>query len=333
MTPERRRPVAERWRAAAEGWRSFDAWPPYVPVVQRRHRAAREVARLTKAGRAVSPVVVEGRAIARTFWGKAWCENLESYGDFANRLPRGRTYVRNGSVIHLEIAPGTVSALVSGTDIYTVAVNVSPVPKARWRAICRDCTGAIDSLVELLQGRFSRGVMERLCQEQTGLFPSPREIVFECSCPDWASMCKHVAAVLYGVGARLDERPELLFALRRADQMDLIAQAGTGVPTAAKPVARGRILDEAQLTEIFGIELAQIPPRRADRSRGRARKGPPVTPHSVQAPAASPQTGPLRPRGASAAPLTPAAPQSERPSRTGKGAAGRQGRANEQRTV
>jgi uncharacterized Zn finger protein len=247
-------------------------------MVQRREQAAREVARLTRAGRVVTPVVVAGRAIARTFWGKAWCENLESYSDFANRLPRGRTYVRNGSVIHLEIAPGAVSALVSGTDIYTVAVKVSPVPKARWRAISRDCTGAIDSLVELLQGRFSRGVMERLCQKQTGLFPAPREIAFECSCPDRASMCKHVAAALYGVGARLDERPELLFALRRADERDLIAQAGTDVPTGAKPPARERILEEAQLTEIFGIELAQVSRRRADRSRPRARPGPRATP-------------------------------------------------------
>jgi uncharacterized Zn finger protein len=287
-------------------------------VVQRRHQTALEVARLTKAGRAVSPVVVQGRAIAQTFWGTAWCENLESYSDFANRLPRGRTYVRNGSVIHLEIAPGAVSALVSGTDIYTVSVKVSPVPKARWRAICRDCTGAIDSLVELLQGRFSRGVMERLCQDQTGLFPSPREIAFECSCPDRASMCKHVAAVLYGVGARLDERPELLFALRRADQMDLIAQAGTGVPIGTKPSARGRILDEAQLTEIFGIELTQVPQRGAVRWRGRA---------------PSPQTGPRRPRGASAAPPAPAPPRPERSSRTSKAASGRGGRASGQRTV
>jgi uncharacterized Zn finger protein len=235
-------------------------WRRYVPVAVRRHAASRELAGLTKKGHSISPVVVEGRAIARTFWGKAWCDNLERYSDFANRLPRGRTYVRNGSVIHLEIAPGDVQALVSGTDIYTVTVKVSSVGRSRWRAICQDCTGAIDSLVELLQGRFSRGVMERLCREKTGLFPSPAEIDFDCSCPDWASMCKHVAAVLYGVGARLDEHPELLFALRRADERDLITPAGAEVPLAATQRARGKILDDAKLTEIFGIELASIPP-------------------------------------------------------------------------
>jgi uncharacterized Zn finger protein len=117
-------------------------------------------------------VVVEGRAIVKTFWGKAWCENLERYSDFENRLPRGRTYVRNGSVIDLQIAPGEIKALVSGSAIYRVKVKVAPVAKARWRSICQDCAGAIDSLIELLQGRLSKGVMERVCRQKTGLFPS-----------------------------------------------------------------------------------------------------------------------------------------------------------------
>src|SRR6516165_2714205 len=93
---------------------------PYVPVAQRRAQAAREVAKRQKKGQTVSPVVIEGRAIATTFWGKAWCDNLESYSDFANRLPRGRTYVRNGSVIDLQITPGQIKALVSGSEIYKV---------------------------------------------------------------------------------------------------------------------------------------------------------------------------------------------------------------------
>ena len=180
---------------------------PYVSVGARRAQAAREVAKLKKKGRQTSPVVIEGRTIAETFWGEAWCDNLERYSDFANRLPRGGTYVRNGSVVDLQVAPGRVTALVSGSELYDVKVTVAPVPRTRWSAICKDCAGAIDSLVELLQGRFSKGVMTRLCEERTGLFPSPKEILFTCSCPDWASMCKHVAAVLYGIGARLDHQP------------------------------------------------------------------------------------------------------------------------------
>jgi len=136
---------------------------------------------------------------------EAWCENLERYSDFQNRLPRGRTYLRNGSVIDLQIASGEVKALVCGSSVYQVAVKIMPVSKARWKSICKDCAGAIDSLVELLQGRLSRAVMERICREKTGLFPSPKEIQLSCSCPDWAFMCKHIAAVLYGIGARLDK--------------------------------------------------------------------------------------------------------------------------------
>jgi uncharacterized Zn finger protein len=257
-------------RSQGRDWRRLRGdWSPYVPVALRRQRAAGALARISTAGQSPAPVVIEGRAIARTFWGKAWCDSLESYSDFANRLPRGRAYVRNGSVIHLDIAPGAVTALVSGSDVYRVTVAVRPVPPARWRAICRDCTGAIDSLVELLQGRFSRAVMERLCRQETGLFPSPAEIDLDCSCPDRASMCKHVAAVLYGVGARLDEKPELLFALRRANEADLIARAGRGMTVTATP-ARGKILEAANLPDIFGLDLADTPeprPARAPSSR------------------------------------------------------------------
>jgi uncharacterized Zn finger protein len=232
-------------------------WRPYVSVAERRRKAEREMARLQKKGHKASPVVIHGRAIAATFWGKAWCDNLERYSDFANRLPRGRTYVRNGSVCDLQVAPGEVKALVSGSELYKVAVRVKPVPKPRWTAICKDCAGAIDSLVELLQGRFSKGVMERICQQRTGLFPAPAEIEMTCSCPDWATMCKHVAAVLYGVGARLDVAPELLFKLRQVDESQLIARAGKVLPLSAKAPSAGRVLGEKGLSELFGIEMAE----------------------------------------------------------------------------
>ena len=234
----------------------FYQWRPYVSVAERRRQAAREMAKRKKQGRPVSPVAIAGRAIARTFWGRAWCDNLEGYSDFANRLPRGRTYVRNGSVLDLQIAAGQVKAVVSGSEIYQVAVKVSAVPKARWRSICADCAGAIDSLVELLQGRFSQGVMARICRQQTGLFPAPAEIEFSCTCPDWAAMCKHVAAVFYGIGARLDERPELLFALRQVSEQDLIAKAGSGLALSKKGPAAHRILADNGLAELFGVDMA-----------------------------------------------------------------------------
>jgi uncharacterized Zn finger protein len=231
-------------------------WRPYVSVAERRRQAASKIAKLGKKGRAVSPVVIQGRAIAKTFWGKAWCDNLGRYSDFSNRLPRGRTYVRNGSVIDLQIAPGGVKALVSGSDIYSVAVEVAPVTKTRWKSICKDCTGAIDSLVELLQGRFSKGVMERICRQKTGLFPSPSEIKLSCSCPDWAEMCKHVAAVLYGIGARLDQQPELLFRLNQVDENELIANAGDVLPLANREPGAARVLGGSEdLSELFALDM------------------------------------------------------------------------------
>src|SRR5579872_2779336 len=245
------------------GW----GWRPYVSVAERRRKATKEMEKLRKKGHPVSPVAIEGRTIVRTFWGKAWCENLERYSDFVNRLPRGRTYVRNGSVIDLQIAPGEITALVSGSSIYEVRVEIAPISSARWKSICKDCSGAIDSLVELLQGRFSKGVMERICKQKTGLFPTPNEIEFSCSCPDWAGMCKHVAAVLYGIGARLDRQPELLFRLHQVDEKELIAGAGHGLPLAKRAPAKGKVLDPSEdLAALFGLDMA--PPGSVKRKRG-----------------------------------------------------------------
>jgi uncharacterized Zn finger protein len=245
----------------------YFGWNPYVRVAVRRQQAAHQLAKLRKKGREVSPVLIQGRKIASTFWGKAWCDNLERYSDFSNRLPRGRTYVRNGSVIDLQVSPGTVAALVSGSEIYDVRIDVTVVSRARWQAICRDCTGTIDSLVELLQGRLSTSVMAHICEPKTGLFPAPAEISFRCSCPDWAWMCKHVAAVLYGIGARFDERPELLFLLRSVDQQDLITKADTGLRPARNGPVAAKVLDTDDLSQIFGIEMAESEPAPATTTR------------------------------------------------------------------
>ena len=231
-------------------------WQPYVPVAERRREVERETASLRAKGRTLAPVVINGRKITRTFWGTAWCKNLESYSDYENRLPRGRTYMRQRRVLHLEIAAGSVKALVRGSSLYEVTIGIAPVPQTRWRSICSDSAGAIDSLVELLQGEFSTGVMERLCRQQNGLFPAPGEITLECSCPDWASMCKHVAAVLYGIGARLDEQPELLFRLRNVDEGDLITNADGGARLAKRGAAKGKVLSSANLAELFGLPMA-----------------------------------------------------------------------------
>jgi uncharacterized Zn finger protein len=238
----------------------YGGWKPYVAVAERRKKAEQAAAKAKRAGAMLSPIASYRGAIARTFWGKAWCDNLERYSDYANRLPRGRTYVRNGSVIDLQIMAGEVRAQVMGSSLYAVGVTVTACPEKQWRTIGADCSGSIDSMVELLQGKFSTAVMERICKPGTGLFPVPKEIRFNCSCPDWASMCKHVAAVLYGVGARLDQQPELLFALRRVDANDLVRQAGAGLPKSTKRPATGKVLDDALVADVFGIEMAEAYP-------------------------------------------------------------------------
>jgi uncharacterized Zn finger protein len=236
-------------------------WKPYVPVARRRQQAAQTVAMLEKKGHAVTPVAAYRGAITKTFWGKAWCENLERYSDFSNRLPRGRTYLRNGSVIDLKIQAGEVSARVMGSSLYHIQVRITAVAAAHWKGITRDCARSIDTLVELLQGELSSSVMERITRPGAGLFPSPHEISFSCSCPDSAAMCKHIAATLYGIGARLDTEPHLLFGLRNVDAQELIARASEADALPRKAPQASRILDSSKLADVFGIDVASFPQR------------------------------------------------------------------------
>jgi len=231
-------------------------WVPRMTVAGRRRQASMEATRLRNKGRDLQPVVTSGRTIARTFWGKAWCTNLERYSDYANRLPRGRSYLRNGAVLHLEIGDGEVRALVSGSSLYEVSIAIVGLSAARWTALRRDSSGAIDSMIELLQGRLSTSVMERMSREGDGLFPSPRELAFRCSCPDSASMCKHVAAVLYGVGTRLDSQPELLFRLRKVDAQELISTVDAGAGLVAHSPNSNRELVDVDLSELFGLPMS-----------------------------------------------------------------------------
>lgn len=233
----------------------YGGWPPYVPVAERRRKAQSKLEALKKKGRVCQPVTIEGRTIARTFWGKNWCEHLEKYSDYENRLPRGRTYVRNGSVIDLQITAGKITALVSGSDIYEVSISIHSLEDKLWQAILKECAGKVASLVELLQGRLSSAVMEVVTRHGSGLFPIPKQINFRCSCPDSASMCKHIAATLYGIGARLDAQPELLFLLRGVDPQELILQAGNVPLTEGLPSQ----LETTDLSSLFGIELDETP--------------------------------------------------------------------------
>jgi len=234
------------------------SWAPYVPVAERRRRAKKRMESLRKRGVDIQPIEIEGRKIAKTFWGQAWCDHLEGFSDFENRLPRGRTYVRNGSVCHLAIAKGNVEAKVSGSEIYNLCIRIKTLKPKKWNGVKRRCAGQIGSLLELLQGNLSDHVMEVVTDRQEGLFPLPGEIKFDCDCPDWAVMCKHVAAVLYGIGARLDENPELLFTLRDVNHEELIDTDAEAAVGAATRSGKSKRLAADDLSDVFGIEIDAV---------------------------------------------------------------------------
>ena len=231
----------------------YGGWKPYVPVAKRRAQAARKMAALRKKGADIQPVEIEGRKIARSFWGEAWCDHLESFSDYDNRLPRGRTYVRNGSVCHLAIKKGKVEAKVMGSELYDVRVRIDTLPKRSWNAVKKHCSGQIGSLIELLQGALSDNIMAVVTDREEGLFPTPAEIHFDCDCPDWAGMCKHIAAVLYGVGARLDNDPSLLFRLRGVHHEELV-DAQVAIPRGTGK-GKSKKLSTDSLGDVFGIDL------------------------------------------------------------------------------
>ncbi|MFT4641623.1 MAG: putative Zn finger protein [Verrucomicrobiales bacterium] len=238
---------------------SWYDYKPYVPVHERQANAKCKIAKLL--GNDAQPIEkFGGRKLAKTFWGEAWCENLEAYSDYANRLPRGRTYSKNGSVAHLEINEGKVLAYISGSELYKVQVSIDALDNERWEAFKSRCSGRIDTLLDLLQGKVADAVLLEITNRQDGLFPAPKEIDFTCSCPDSAIMCKHVAATLYGVGIRLDSEPELFFALRGVDHAEIIASASTDSLDEGLPEHEDLLL-EGDLAGIFGIEFSDIPTR------------------------------------------------------------------------
>lgn len=252
-------------------------WRKYVPVSQRRAKAKREINNLLKKGQTPQPITIDGRAMATSFWGKAWCTHLESFSDYSNRLPRGRTYARNGSVCHLEISSGRIDAIVSGSSLYKISVTIAPLPQDRWKGIVQKAAGGIGSIIELLRGEFSHEVMGLVTDPADGLFPKPAEIKLKCSCPDWADLCKHLAAVLYGVGNRLDTRPDLLFLLRGVDPQELIS---TDIALPRTSAGANAIPDNA-LAGLFGITLDLETPK-----TGPTPKSPTASPRGRKAKAA-----------------------------------------------
>lgn len=237
---------------------SYYGYPPYVSVAEKRAKADKQIAKLKKTHADLEPVLIEGRTIASSWWGKAWNANLESYADYENRIGRGKSYVRNHAVLDLKIGKGNVEALVqgSGSRPYKVEVTIDELGAKRWRKLSELCNYRIESLEQLVSGKFPRELESIFTEREYGLFPSPKEIHFSCSCPDYAYMCKHVAAVLYGIGARLDNDPLLFFTLRGVDVQNLIRRSAQSRMESMLKKAGSktdRVLSEKEMHDMFGI--------------------------------------------------------------------------------
>lgn len=253
---------------------AYGRWPRYVPVAKRRAKAEKELKKLQKQGKTIEPIESsKARKMAKTFWGESWCEHLEKFSDYDNRLPRGRTYVRNGSVCHLAISKGQVEAIVSGSSLYHIHIKIKPIAKTKWNRVKKSCAGQIGSMLELLQGHLSSHVMEIVTNQKSGLFPEPSEIKLACNCPDWAGMCKHLAAVLYGVGARLDRQPELLFLLRGVDHEELV-DTELDVQTATAASNKRRRIASQDLGTLFDVDMEAPSKPRKSKATTVAKKAP-----------------------------------------------------------
>ena len=279
--------------------RRYWGYPEYVTVAEKKAKAAKKLEQLRKKRPDIDPVVISGTALARSWWGKSWNRNLERYADYSNRIGRGKSYVRHGAVLDLKIEGGVVTSLVQGTRAtpYKVVIRIAQVKKSNWNHIRKQCRGELGSLPELLAGKFPKELGEIFLDEGKGLFPTPQEISFNCSCPDWAFMCKHVAATLYGIGARLDEDPLLFFTLRQADTESLVTaaiQETTGDLLARAATKSSRVIDDADLSGLFGIDMDLKPdfavtdkqpaPSGSRRKRARKKKAAPAQAAKVQAP-------------------------------------------------
>lgn len=233
-------------------------YPKSETVTEKKIKAAIAVEKLKKKNPEIEPVIIVGTTLAKSWWGKAWNLNLESYADYKSRIARGKSYVRSNTVLDLKITKGIVDAKVQGSRAkpYDIRIMIDPLSNEKWEQIIAICNHRIDSLEQLIEGKFPKELEVLFTDKKYGLFPTPKEIHFSCSCPDWASMCKHVAAVLYGVGARLDANPMLFFDLRSLEGHELIRKSmAQKVENMLKNAGKKseRSIDDQDVLEVFGL--------------------------------------------------------------------------------
>jgi uncharacterized Zn finger protein len=237
------------------GWYDFQ---PYVSVGEKKKKAQKKLEQLRKKNPNISPVIIEGNKIAKTWWGIAWNKNLESYAQLANRIGRGSAYIKNGFVLDLQINAGEITAQVFGSSLYKVTIIIDKLPEKQWAKITQQCANRVGSMSELAEGKFPQELCEIFMKQGDGLFPGPNEIHMDCSCPDGSPgwMCKHVASALYGIGARLDREPLLFFTLRGVDPGELIKRSVEekmqNLLANAKKKSK-RVIADKDVARLFGV--------------------------------------------------------------------------------
>lgn len=210
-------------------------------------QARRELIELKSAGEEVRPVVGTTRKLAAHFWGSAWMKHLALCESGGWSLSAGRTLLRHGCVLDLQLEAGLIRARVMEERLHDVEIALDPLDGERLEELRTICSGKIDSLVPLLEGTLDDALLATLCNAETGLLPEPGAWHMSCTCPDWSEPCPHAAAAIYAAGILIDAEPSLLFRLRQVSPEDLLQSP-------AEKAAESDF-DLEQLARTFRIEL------------------------------------------------------------------------------
>jgi uncharacterized Zn finger protein len=162
--------------------------------------------------------------IGETWWSKRWIGVLESF-DMGARLSRGRSYARNGQVVSIDVQKGVVAAKVQGSQPkpYSIKIELKPLSEKDWDKVTDAMASQAVFAARLLAGEMPPNIEEAFGKANVSLFPtSEKDLITDCSCPDWANPCKHIAAVYYLLAERFDEDPFLIFKLRGRTREEII---------------------------------------------------------------------------------------------------------------
>ncbi len=237
---------------------SFYDYGYYETKAEKRRRIGEKLERLRKTDPNIAPLTIEGNTLAKSWWGKAWGKNLESYADYKSRLSRGKNYVKQGAILDLKIEEGKVNSKISGSGskIYDCEIHIERLSDERLKKILEHCQNKISTLDALLTGDFSEELLELFQDKSYGLFPSPDEISFRCDCPDVANICKHVAATLYAIGTKFDDDPMFFFELRQIESENLIQKSvEKKLENMLEHVGKktSRTMDASKISDVFGL--------------------------------------------------------------------------------